>query len=37
LKRIYLHIVDTVALVHALALRLQAIVLPLTALVFGGH
>lgn len=37
LKRIYLHIVDTVALVHALVLRLQAIVLPLKALVFGGH
>jgi multidrug resistance efflux pump len=37
LNRIYLHIVDTVALVHALVLRLQAIVLPLKALVFGGH
>jgi hypothetical protein len=37
LKRIYLHIVDTVALVHALILRLQAIVLPLKVLVFGGH
>jgi multidrug resistance efflux pump len=37
LKRVYLHIVDTVALVHALIIRLQAIVLPLKALVFGGH
>jgi multidrug resistance efflux pump len=37
LKRIYLHIVDTVALVHALIIRMQAIVLPLKALVFGGH
>ena len=37
LTRIYLHIVDTVALVHALIIRLQAIVLPLKALVFGGH
>jgi multidrug resistance efflux pump len=37
LERVYLHIVDTVALVHALVLRLQAIVLPLKALVFGGH
>jgi multidrug resistance efflux pump len=37
LKRIYLHIVDTVALVHALIIRLQAIVLPLKVLVFGGH
>jgi len=34
---IYLHIVDTVALVHALVLRMQAVVLPLKALVFGGH
>ncbi|MBI5260679.1 MAG: HlyD family secretion protein [Bradyrhizobium sp.] len=37
LKRVYLHLVDTVALVHALVLRLQATVLPLKALVFGGH
>ncbi len=37
LEKIYLHIVDTVALVHALIIRLQAIVLPLKVLVFGGH
>jgi multidrug resistance efflux pump len=37
LKFVYLHIVDTVALVHALVLRMQAVVLPLKALVFGGH
>ena len=37
LKFVYLHIVDTVALIHALVLRLQAVVLPLKALVFGGH
>lgn len=37
LKKIYLHMVDAVALVHALIIRLQAIVLPLKALVFGGH
>jgi hypothetical protein len=37
LKKLYLHIVDAVALVHALVLRLKAIVLPLKALVFGGH
>jgi multidrug resistance efflux pump len=36
-EKIYLHIVDTVGLVHALVLRLQAIVLPLKTLVFGGH
>jgi hypothetical protein len=37
LKKLYLHFVDTVVLVHVLVLRLQAIVLPLKALVFGGH
>jgi multidrug resistance efflux pump len=37
LEKVYLHIVDTVALVHALVLRLQAIILPLKTLVFGGH
>jgi hypothetical protein len=37
LKKLYLHLVDAVALVHALVLRMQAIVLPLKALVFGGH
>jgi len=37
LKKVYLHIVDTVALVHAIILRLQAVVLPLKVLVFGGH
>lgn len=31
------HIVDAVALVHALILRLQAAVLPLKILVFSGH
>jgi multidrug resistance efflux pump len=38
---LYLHFVDAVALVHALVLRLHAVVLPLQALVFkgdgGGH
>jgi hypothetical protein len=37
LNKLYLHAVDTVALVHALVLRLQAIVLPLKALIFEGH
>jgi multidrug resistance efflux pump len=37
LEKVYLHIVDTVALVHALILRLKAIVLPLKVLVLGGH
>ncbi len=35
--RTYLHIVDTVALVHAMILRIQALLLPIKTLVFGGH
>lgn len=34
---LFLHMVDTVALVHALLLRLQALLLPVQALVLGGH
>ncbi len=38
LKKIALHVVDALALVHALILRLQALVLPFKTLVFsGGH
>jgi len=37
LKGIALHTVDALALVHALILRLQALVLPFQTLVFGGH
>lgn len=37
LKRMGLHVVDALALVHALILRLQALVLPFQTLVFGGH
>jgi multidrug resistance efflux pump len=32
-----LHAVDALALVHAIILRLQALVLPFQTLVFGGH
>lgn len=32
-----LHAIDTVGLVHAIILRLQALVIPFQALVFGGH
>ena len=32
-----LHAVDALALVHALILRLQALVIPFQTLVFGGH
>lgn len=37
LKGIALHVVDALALVHALILRLQALVLPFQNLVFSGH
>jgi multidrug resistance efflux pump len=36
-KRIAYHSLDALALVHALILRLQALVLPFKALVFSGH
>jgi hypothetical protein len=32
-----LHAVDALGLVHALILRLQALVLPFKTLVFSGH
>ncbi|MBS9477259.1 HlyD family secretion protein [Ancylobacter radicis] len=37
LAAVYLHVVDTVAVVHALLLRLQAVIVPLRILVFSGH
>jgi multidrug resistance efflux pump len=37
LKAFTLHVVDALGLVHALILRLQALVLPFQTLVFGGH
>ena len=37
MKGIALHVVDALALVHALILRLQAAVLPFKVLVFSGH
>jgi multidrug resistance efflux pump len=37
LRGIVLHAVDALALVHALILRLQALVLPFKALVFSSH
>src|SRR5882672_571693 len=35
--RISLHTVDTIALVHAMILRVQALLLPIKTLVLGGH
>ena len=37
MRRIALHVVDALGLVHALILRLQALVLPFKTLVFSGH
>jgi hypothetical protein len=37
LERTYLHFVDAVAVIHAVVLRLQAVVMPLRALIFAGH
>lgn len=36
-QRVALHVVDALALVHAIILRLQALVLPFKTLVFSGH
>lgn len=36
--RLYLHLIDTVGIVHAIVLRIQALLLPVKTLVFsGGH
>ena len=37
LRRFALHAVDTVGLVHAMILRIQALLLPIQVLVLGGH
>jgi hypothetical protein len=36
-KWIFLHVIDTVGLVHAMILRVQALLLPVQTLVLGGH
>jgi multidrug resistance efflux pump len=36
-RRVVLHAVDAVAIVHAMILRIQALLLPTRTLVFGGH
>jgi hypothetical protein len=36
-KRFVLHVVDAVGLVHALLLRIQALLLPVKTLVLSGH
>ena len=34
---LFLHAVDALGMVHAIILRLQALLLPVTTLVLGGH
>jgi hypothetical protein len=36
-QRIGLHLVDTVGVVHAMLLRIQALLLPVKTLVLSGH
>jgi multidrug resistance efflux pump len=36
-RRTYLHVVDTLSILHAMILRLQALVYPIQTLVLGGH
>jgi hypothetical protein len=36
-QRIVLHVIDGVGLVHALLLRIQALLLPIKTLVLSGH
>jgi hypothetical protein len=36
-RRIVLHTIDTVGLVHAMLLRIQALLLPIKTLVLSGH
>jgi hypothetical protein len=36
-RAIALHVVDGLGLVHAMLLRIQALVLPIKTLVLGGH
>jgi hypothetical protein len=37
LKGIGLHVIDTVGLVHAMLLRIQALLMPIKTLVLSGH
>jgi len=37
LQRLGLHAIDTIGVVHAMILRIQALLLPVQTLVLGGH
>ena len=36
-RRLWLHVIDTISIVHAMILRLQALVLPIKVLIGVGH
>jgi hypothetical protein len=36
-ETLFLHMVDTVGVLHAVILRMQALLLPVQMLVFSGH
>jgi len=36
-RSVFLHVIDTVGVVHAMILRIQALLLPIQTLVLGGH
>ena len=36
-ETLFLHMVDTVGMLHAIILRIQALVMPVQMLVFAGH
>jgi hypothetical protein len=36
-RRLYLHVIETIGVVHAAMLRLQTLRYPITTLVLGGH
>ncbi|GIR71434.1 MAG: hypothetical protein CM15mP74_26850 [Halieaceae bacterium] len=36
-ETLFLHMVDTVGVLHAVILRMQALLLPVQMLVFAGH
>jgi len=36
-RRVWLHVIDTIGIVHAMILRLQALVLPLKVLIGAAH
>jgi multidrug resistance efflux pump len=36
-ETLFLHMVDTVGVIHAIILRMQALLMPVQMLVFGGH